>query len=208
MKFLYNKIKELDLGKVYSYVMENNPSQDLPYHNNFHLESVTKFTLLGAQHHDLDTVTEKNLAVAALFHDFNHSGSGKDDDLNIKRSIKGFNDYCEKDGKNLFTEFDQEQIINFIKPTRYPYLVECGMLSLQQKIIRDSDILQGLFSQNYIMGIVGGIAKEADIPMKKMLDGQEGFLKGTKFCTEWATNLSKERLPEILQKINDVKEFY
>lgn len=46
MRYLYNKLKELNLGEVYSYVMENNPSRDLPYHNNFHLESVTKFAIL------------------------------------------------------------------------------------------------------------------------------------------------------------------
>lgn len=208
MRFLYTKLKELDLGKVYSYVMENNPSQDLPYHGNFHLESVAKFTLLGAQHHKLDKISQRNLATAALFHDWNHSGSGKDDDLNIKRAIKGFNDFYEKEGKDIFTEFDRDQIVNCIKPTRFPYLVECGVLSLHQKIIRDADILQGIFAQNYIVGIVGGLAKESNTPMEKMLGGQAGFLKGTKFCTDWANDLYKERLPEILEKINDVKEFY
>ena len=41
-----------------------------------------------------------------------------------------------------------------------------------------------------------------------MLDGQEGFLKGAKFCTDWATKLYATQLPKALEKVNLVKPFY
>lgn len=106
------------------------------------------------------------------------------------------------------TSEDYDKILSYIRCTRFPYKTDGSALSLQEQIIRDSDILQGLFAQDYIMGVVAGISQEAKIPMKNMLAGQEGFLTGTKFCTEWATELSKERLPEVLLKVNTVKEFY
>lgn len=214
MKFLYHKLKEFDLGEVYSYVMENNPSRALPYHNNFHLESVAKFTILGAEHHNLPTQDIIDLVYAALTHDFDHSGSGKDDDANIIRALHGFGTMALKINAGEFTRtqpLSPESCANikkYIRCTRFPYLVDGSTLSIQEQIIRDADILQGLFAQDYIMGIVAGIAKEANIPMKNMLNGQEAFWKGTKFCTEWAVKLSQEKIPDVLFKANTVKEFY
>ena len=203
MKELYNKIKLLNIESVYNYVMENNKSFNLPYHNNFHLENVTLFTIRGCEANDIPNPNVRLAAVAALFHDMNHTGSGKNDDVNILESVKAFLDF--NSSFELFEDEEQETIISLIKATRYPYLKECVDLSILQKIIRDSDVLQGPFCQNYINGVVFGIARENNIPLKSMLDGQVKFLSSMVFCTEWANKLYQEVLQETIEKVDSAK---
>lgn len=206
MQELYSTLKSLELGKAYNYVMENNPSSGLPYHNSFHIEHVCLFAMKGAEFYKIPNQNKKLLATAALFHDFDHSGSGKNDDENILRAVKGFIEYNSTD--DYFTEEEVRLITSLIKATRYPYIQECVDLTNMEKILRDSDVLQGLFCQNYINGVVFAIAKEANIPYKSMLDGQVSFIKSTNFCTDWATDKAKEVIPEIIEKVNTVKEMF
>lgn len=77
-----------------------------------------------------------------------------------------------------------------------------------QKILRDADILQGIFCQNYINGIVRAIAEEAGISFEKMLEGQEAFLTNTKFLTKWATDKADWYLPTTLGIVRDAKKIY
>ena len=205
MKALYQKIKDLNLGKVYAYVMETNPSNHLPYHNSFHMESVTNMAILGGIYYGLTDEEMGDLIRAGLFHDYNHSGSGKDDKINILRAIDAVVGYVYKTGDLTFNEI---KVNKLIFATQYPYTQEASELTISQQILRDADILQGLFVQNYVNGVALAIAQEANIPYKNMLNGQEAFLTGTKFCTEWATNLANGKLPEVIEKVNIVKQFF
>ena len=191
------------MGNVYSYVMEHNKSYANPYHNNFHLEHVCLFALKGCEFYKIQDQYKKLIATAALFHDFNHTGSGKNDDDNILIAVQGFLDFNVD--TNMFVDDEEKIIVDLIKTTRYPYLNDCSELSLFEKIIRDSDIIQGPFCQNYINGVVYGIAKENNIPLSKMLDGQISFLSSTKFCTDWATSLYNDVLPSIIDKVEKAK---
>jgi hypothetical protein len=199
---LYKKIKDLELTDVYKYIMKNNNSYNLPYHNNFHLEHVSLFVIKGCEYFNIEKSYQKLMIVASLFHDFNHTGSGKDDDVNILKAVEGFLEYNNEYEK--FIEDEVKFITELIKSTRYPYLKVCEDLNIYQQIIRDSDILQGPFCQNYLNGVVFAIAKEANIDLEKMLSGQKEFLKNTTFCTDWANELYKNVLPEVIKKIDEI----
>ena len=202
---LYTQIKKLELGLVYNYVIENNNAYMNPYHNNFHLEHVCLFSLKGCEYYKVEIPWKRMVATAALFHDFNHSGGkDKNDDDNILLAIKGFIDFNLE--YNIFDEEEQKVITNLIKCTRYPYTNDSDSLTLTENILRDSDILQGPFCQNYINGVVYGIAREAGIPLDKMLAGQVEFLKSAKFCTEWATSLYENILPDVLDKVESARQ--
>jgi len=206
---LLSEISRLGLQPAYYYVMDTNPSSGLPYHNNYHLQQVCKFALMGADFYKLSDMDKRLLAVAAIFHDYDHSGSGKDDDINIKRAVDAFVKFnldVKKFGEfsSYFNEEETEVIIDLIKATRYPYINNTE--TLLQEIIRDSDILQGIFADDYINKIVLGIAKENGIPEDKMISGQIGFLKSTKFCTDWATNMYSKELPNAIKKVEMVIE--
>ena len=135
--------------------MEFNKS-NLPYHNSFHLENVCVFAILGCLHYKIPSINIRLVATAALFHDFNHPGM-KNDDENIIESIKGFLNFNLE--YNLFEDEEVSTIVELIKSTRYPYLNSCSNLTKLQMIIRDADILQGPFCQNYISTVVMALAK-------------------------------------------------
>jgi hypothetical protein len=218
MEFLYKKIKELGLENIYTYVMDKNPSKYAPYHNNFHLENVCKFSLMNAEENNVDIRSQKILATAALFHDFDHSaGLEKDDSVNIER-VEGFKKYIAIDNF-AFDVFEYNIILKLIKATRYPYLTESVELTFNSedfskkyadmimrnppsleigKMLRDADILQGLYCQNYINGVTRAIATEAGIPYENMLKGQINFIKNTKYLTEWAVKKANDRIPYVL----------
>jgi len=199
---LTDKINELGISQIYNYVMETNPSSDLPYHNNFHLDQVCKFALLGADYYQLSDNDKKLLAISALFHDYNHTGSGKNDDINIENAINAFIEFNNQDikkFKSFLTEDESNKVIDLIKATRYPYMTDPK--TLLQQILRDSDFLQGMFCEDYINKIVMAIAKENGIPPKVMLQNQSGLLNSIKFCTKWANDMHQEGLPTILSKV-------
>lgn len=197
---LYNKLKELELIGIYKWVIDNNGSFNLPYHNNFHLENVTLFALKGCEYYSVPSRYQVLVATAGLFHDINHSGSGKNDDLNILESVKVFLDF-NADIK-YFEDEEEKFIINLIKATRFPYTNKCEDLNLYQQILRDSDIIQGPFCQNYINGVMMAIARENNVKsIDDVIEGQIKFLNSATFCTEWATDLYKSVVDKTLEKV-------
>jgi hypothetical protein len=201
---LYSEIEKLSIGDVYDYVMENNKSYALPYHNNTHIENVTLFVLKGCEYYSIKDSYKRLMLVATLFHDVDHTGSGKDDDKNILNSIKSFLDFNED---SRFVDEEEKFIIELIKATRYPYLQECSSLNEYQQIIRDADVIQGLYSNNYINSVVYAIARESNISLSEMISKQVDYLSNSKFCTEWATNLYQSKVEEVLMKVNKIKSF-
>ena len=188
------KLEELELNDLYKYIIDNNKGAINPYHNNYHLKSVCKFVIKGCKYYEIDKDKTKLVVSASLFHDFDHSGGKfKNDDDNIKLAINGF-----KKWSNL-SEDDNKLIIELIKTTRYPYIKECT--TKMEKIIRDSDILQGPFSKDYFNKIVYALADELKIDKAKMLEFQVNFLESTKFCTNWADSLYKEILEKTVKKV-------
>lgn len=207
MEYLYTKLNELELQEIYKYVMTTNKSKYLPYHNNFHLEQVCKYALLNSEYENISIEEQKLLAIAALFHDYNHSGSGKNDDDNIREAVSGFLDY-QYNSKNELKSEEKLVVWKAIKSTRYPYLTEGTELPLLDKILRDADILQSLFCQNYINGVVGAIATESNMTIEVMLKVQIQFLENTKFLTNFATINVNKQLPRITELINITNNLY
>ena len=208
MDYLYFKIKELGIEHIYKYVMENNKSKYLPYHNNFHLEQVCKYSLLIAEASGLALEDKKLLAVAALFHDFNHSGGEfKDDSENITVALRGFLEFDKWLKYMRYEPYSTDQklmIYRLIAGTKYPYTTDGTDLLFSGKILRDADVLQGLFCQNYVNGIVRALSTESGIPFETMLKGQIGFITGVKYLTEPAINMSASKIPEIIKLVESI----
>ena len=205
MKGLYNHLQNMPLAKeAYKYVLQNNPGNFNVYHNLFHLENVTNTAINGAIFHNLESIEIENIAIAALFHDFNHSGGEKSDDENIQLAINGLHNFI-KGFEYVGLNFDVKRlnrIVNLIKITRYSYENQCKDLTIQEQILRDSDVLQGLFCENYVHGVVLSIAKESKIDLVTALKKQEAFLNNFEFCTEWAKFIQGSRLYQVLEEVN------
>ena len=194
--------------------METNKGKDNPYHNNYHMERVAMFAFEGAKILSVEKRDIVLLITAALFHDFNHLGGiEKTDDENIELAVSGMKEYFLNIDKWLFLTVKELEIVeNLIRATRYPYIKD-NELTLSEKILRDSDVIQGMYCENYANGIVRALATEMainnpSITFAKALDMQMGFYNSLKFETNWAQNLFYKKIDETKKLVEDLKFLY
>jgi HD superfamily phosphodiesterase len=134
-------IKKFKLEYYLNVILTNNNGNTNLYHNFYHTQCVTTNCYKIAI--DTDTYEEndiKILLIAALFHDFNHSGGKlKNDSENVKLAIEGFQKYTKE------SKEDTEFICDLIKITEFPYNADNdSKLSIRQQILRDADVMQWL----------------------------------------------------------------
>lgn len=188
-----------NLIQYFSVVFLKAQNCNCPYHNFRHMFHVLWLCYDACLFYQeqLTPRQKRNLLVAALFHDFNHSGMAGDDDLNIERAIRAFE-------RHLVTE-DVEatpDIVELIKATQYPYTVPTNQLSLSGKIIRDADISQAL-SVAWVQQVIFGLAAEWRTQPIEVLKAQGSFLSQLSFATDWAQQLFPPSLIEL--KIEEAK---
>jgi hypothetical protein len=132
----------------------------------------------------------RNLLIAALFHDFDHSGMFGNDDLNIERAVRGLRKHLAH-----WEEFTVEDIIEIMRATEFPHKTPSGQLDLPAQILRDADVSQAL-SVAWLQQIVIGLASEWGKPPLEVLKAQRGFHRSLSFQTEWARSVFP---PELLE---------
>lgn len=183
---------------VYDWVMKNNKGNNNPYHNNIHLKRVTNFFIDGISNHYYTLDYINMFITASLFHDFNHKGVNTTSDSdNIKLAIDGFLEY-----NNTFNKIDHSVtiIIDLIKSTEYPY--KHNNLTQIEQLLRDSDILQGFFTDDYIDDVVYPLADELYIDRFEMLNNQFKFLDNLEFGTKWAQNKFESVKDSLKLRVN------
>lgn len=163
----------LGMQDVFEYVRINNPTQNLPYHGNFHqfLVAVTAFQLYPL----IEPKYARNIFAAALFHDFNHSGGKESDAENIERAVAGWKTAFGDDQR-----FNQTTVVGLIRATLYPWE---GEPTLFQGILRDADILASMDMAG-VLEPINGLPQELQhklgkvLTPKEMMKGQRSFLWG------------------------------
>ena len=153
-----------------------------PYHNFRHMFHVVWLVYESCQFYDGELTQRqmRNALIAALFHDYNHSGMMGDDDLNIERAIRGLRRHVAGEDQP-----HHEKIIELIRATQYPNVTPSDQLDLCGKILRDADLSQA-FSVAWIQQVVFGLAAEWGKKPIEVLKLQEPFHKSLTFQTEWA----------------------
>ena len=178
-----------------------NHAQNLtnPYHNFRHMFH-TLWLCYRACVFYKDEITPRqmrNLLIAAMFHDFDHSGMMGNDDLNIERSIRGLEKYLAQQDKSYFSD-----ICGIIQATEFPHKSPSQSLPLLAQIIRDANLAQG-FSEAWIQQVIFGLAKEWGKKPIEILASQCPFLSHLDFVTEWARQTFP---PEVVKgKISEAK---
>jgi hypothetical protein len=198
--------KDFGFNTMFEKVRLNNFSNTLPYHNWFHTCCMVCNCIEGAQYYNLDFRQCYLIGVSALFHDFNHSGGRSTDAENIEVAVKGFQDF----GYGT-VELDNLQIEHTIRVTQYPFIHTPK--TIEQKIIRDADLMQVL-EPEWFEHIILGLQLEflnggKSFTEQEMLKGQMVFLSEHiphNLFTEWAkskfaTNEYAWRQSEILSRI-------
>jgi hemerythrin len=185
-------IKKLKLEDHLGNLLNDNKSNNAPYHNLNHTLCVIKNVYYLANQEDLNNKEIKNLVLAAIYHDFNHSQGEKKDDENIKEAIKALKKYVEG---------DTTDIEELIKATQYPYVIEDKDLSDSQKVLKDADVMQ-IFEDNFIQQVIYGLSTELKMSVKDFLPIQIKFLDNLKYYTKAAQEISKSRLSTIKDETN------
>ena len=168
-----------------------------PYHNNFHMLFVAERCSEALQtdefKHLRNTVSEKALILAALFHDFHHSGGFSSDIINIGRAIA----YVSKHLKSMYSNTCIEEICKNIWVTCFADGVfPHEPITDTQKILRDADLMQ-LFRQfdvreKMIPGLIGELRVSGTISKERIWvtvdefsDENDVFLSKQRFFTSW-----------------------
>lgn len=182
-----------------------NHAQNLcnPYHNFRHMchvlwlchEACKFYTENSMYRRDM-----RNLLIAALFHDFDHTGQAGPDSVNIARAIAGLEKHLAPEDRD-----ELPAIVAIIKATEFPYTVPSDQLELPEQIIRDADLSQGL-SVAWIQQTVFGLATEWRKTPLEVLKMQMPFFTGLKFATVWA----HRQFPaaKVEEKIAEAQELF
>jgi 3'5'-cyclic nucleotide phosphodiesterase len=172
-----------------------------PYHNFRHIFHVFWLCYQACLFYkgELSPKEMRNLLIAAMFHDFDHSGLMGDDDINILRAIRGLKRHLLEEDKPSLPE-----IIELIQTTEYPYKRSSAELGLSAQIIRDADLSQSL-SVAWVQQVIFGLATEWNRKPIDVLKMQGPFMMGLKFSTKWGHKMFPKS--EIVEKVKEVGEF-
>lgn len=189
---------------AFRHVINSNDAQHNPYHNTDHLLFVAQKCYEGGLYHQLDDNQIDALIVAALFHDFNHSGGEHPDWYNVKVAVNSFRDFF-MDGKYHDGEF-YDDVIDIIRGTEYPYVTPKDILTIRQKIIRDADLMQAT-ADNWFGMIMLGLSKEAKgVDLDKMTSGNLKFHMGIEMCTEWGQRVFDAIWDDVFKNLEALDE--
>ena len=140
-------IQEHKLDPVVRWILEHNTSQALPYHSFNHALWVMFYS-----HKCYESLPTRNdfsidLLLAALFHDFHHSGGLFDDSKNIELAIAGFRQFHAANSRCKRSEcylspivYNIHEVEYLIKATEFPY--DRTSLTGCAQAIRDADMMQ------------------------------------------------------------------
>lgn len=193
-------IYEGDLVSYFRAVFNHAQNLCNPYHNFRHMCHVMWLCHQACAFY-IDTLTKRemrNLLVAALFHDFDHTGKPGPDAINIARAVAGLKKHLAPEDTGEF-----ENIAALIKATEYPYTVPSEQVSFSGQIIRDADLSQAL-SVAWIQQVVFGLATEWGRTPLEVLRAQSAFHDNLKLHTDWAQQLFPRSVIE--EKIVEARE--
>lgn len=193
--------RRFDVRYEYGHVRDYNRAKELPYHNWYHTMCMVNRCLDGANYHNLPYQSMRALFVAALFHDYNHSGGEEEDSINIFRATTGLKN-C-----GINRNIDFYEVEELIRVTEYPYVLP--PVCIEQRIIRDADLMQGFFIETWEAMIIDGLREEmqvklkAEITRREMCEGQIAFLRKAVAWSDWGHNefFEKENMSKLITRI-------
>lgn len=186
--------------KAYFRIIMCAPNVLHPYHGIRHMLHVLWKCYLGATTIGIDGDKLRCLLIAALFHDYDHTGTPGDDSINIERAVAGMKLHLLPEDKK-----QESTIEGLIRSTHYPHSGDPS--TTMHAILRDVDLAQGL-SDTWIELILFRLGQEKGNTVENMLEQQERFLLtlSDKFCTAWAKKYFSSAISHRLIEVREMME--
>jgi hypothetical protein len=193
-----NYLEEPIFKNAYNYVLENNEGNKNPYHNNKHMLDVFKNSMMlfdiyrkeyGFKYRD-----RIEIGLAALFHDFNHSGGKLKDHENIDRAIVGLEYFLSNEYE---PGVDIDNITSIIEATEFPHK-NINLTNLQ-KIIRDADMLSSI-TDNWFEQMVA-LSSEFKKSLTNFIPIQINFVNSVEFYTPYCKKVLTDRRERMIKEI-------
>lgn len=219
-------IDDYNLWKIFNYIVENNNSNFLPYHNIRHILHVTKAAhdiYWKRLHNECDLCdcddcawenfysTSEELVTASLFHDFNHSGGKLKDKENVDIAINKMREFFLMHTSSSDARI--KRIEDIIRATEYPYS-EKNNINILSEIIRDADLSQSA-SDDFLFYVIGLMQEtntslnDEDIiySFKEIVFNTIAFNKNNKFFLEESEELFGEKRRKNIQMLENILKY-
>lgn len=207
-----NSFKEFNISDYLKIFMVNNHSNALPYHNFYHsivvTDAIIEYVTYCLKYDNKPNVEQyRLLLIAALFHDFNHSGGVHDDEWNINQAKSDISLIMLEQGEN---EGDVMTVCSLIDATRYPYTIENEDLTPFQAALRSADLLM-IDQDNYFQTIIMGLSNEANLQSELpnvILRSFEFYEKATLPCSFFNTFEHEQLMKSHLGTLKGYHELF
>jgi hypothetical protein len=189
-----------------TYILENNLVEN-DYHNNEHMINVFDNAMILFNHYKDELIPYHKLVLglAALFHDFNHSGGKLKDSENIELALVALKEFLVTRINFSRVTINKSELYddieNIIIATEFPHLdIDLDIL---QKIIRDADTMGGIIDG--WKSVVANLASEYNKTLEEFIPTQIKFLDTIKFNTDYCNGLLQSNKEQIIEELNKMK---
>jgi len=203
-------IEKYQLGPVVRWILENNPSQALPYHNLQHSLYVMFYAekCWDSWRWGFEKECPVHVLLAALFHDFGHSGGLFPDGKNVEiaaDAFRYFHFHNERKREPYISPdaYHVDMVANLILATEYPHELEC--LTADRMCLLDADMMQ--YCNDTLFGCLVGIRSECfrytgwDEYLEKTIE----FLDGIAFHTPYGKENGTAGIAEARMRVETFK---
>lgn len=192
-----NRLAQLKLLPLWSYVMEHNPSGGAPYHNNHHMLHMAWLAdlLYQAETQQDSGVSPRHMLAAALFHDFDHTAGVMDDSVNVLQAVDA---WAVAYNQLQPAGIDPEMVAELIRSTEYPY--PAPALTLEAKCLRDADLLYTTVMGNPYT-VLRDLKAEMEVRLDRtiteveMAESYKEFIRKAELHSELAKSLRLQCFP-------------
>jgi hypothetical protein len=197
--------------------LEDNPSKDAPYHNNYHMVLMSRIAVVILN--DITTIPDividhewATLVVmtAGMLHDYAHTAGKSKDSTNILRAYihaESFIDNCPIP----FPDRMKELVLDAIRCTEYPFVIEPK--NYIERVIRDADILYAAVSGSSET-IMEHLRSEIEvshgnaITYREILDNQKLFLESATLFTRAGKLMWDTHAPQYFKDMERYLELH
>jgi hypothetical protein len=205
-------LSQLGLLTFWSQIEKTNPAVNAPYHSNQHMYHVARiaYELYCLDHVNAGTYNKdhaRNIVVAGLVHDYDHSMGRFVDSVNIERVLRSI-EWWGMEHPGLC---DWDEVADLVRSTQFPY-VEYNYPPLHP-YLRDADLMYGMeihAQQGLLKGLPEEIAQGSGTQMTSVqfLPLQRKFLDGIEPTSRPAQFIWRACLEEAFYMQSKMAEYF